>query len=202
MLSIHLSHRRSLAFLMLGMLGAGIFSIPGIANSAISAIDPAQPSSKGLLISQALPDFEEDDEFEQAGEGFHAIYVDRAGNVLGTFINIPNAQIKVYANGQIEVSEQNYTVETTYFSDGKVRAIGRTDFRYFRNGRIREIDDIDFRYFRSGRLREIENTDFDYLRSGRLQQIEDVHFRYDFNNLLETISADRTRSDIRIVVVD
>ena len=187
---------------MLGMLNAGVFSMPGMANSAISAIDPAQPSPETLLLSQALPDFEEEDGFEQMGEGFHAIYVDRAGNVLGTFVNIPNAQIKVYANGQVVVSEQNYTVETTYYSNGRIREIGRTRFRYFGNGRIREIDDIDFRYFSSGRLRAIENIDFDYFSSGRLKKIEEVRFRYDSNNLLETISADRTRSGIRIVVVE
>lgn len=186
---------------MLGLLNAGVFS-PTMAHSAMSTMDPVSPSAESLQLSQALPDFEDEDGFEEMGEGFHAIYVDRAGNVLGTFVNIPNAQIKVYANGEIVVAEQNYTVETTYYSDGKIRAIGRTRFRYFRSGRIREIYDIDFRYFRNGRLREIDNTDFGYLRSGRLRNIEDVRFRYDSDNLLETISDDQTRSGIRIVVVD
>lgn len=176
--------------------------MPVKANLAMSAIDPTQPNPENLLLSQALPDFEAEDGFEQMGAGFHAIYVDRVGNVLGTFVNIPNAQIKVYANGQVVVSEQNYTVETTYYSNGQIREIGRTRFRYFGNGRIREIDDIDFRYFSSGRLRAIENVDFDYFSSGRLRKIEEVRFQYDSDDLLETISADRTRSGIRIVVID
>lgn len=202
MLSIHLLSRRSVVFLMLGMLNAGVFSTPVRANAAISTIDPAQSSPENLLLSQVLPDFEEEDGFEEAGEGFHAIYIDRAGNVLGTFVNIPNARIKVYANGYIVVDAQDYTVEMTHYSNGKIREIGRTRFRYFGNGRIREIDDIDFRYFSNGRLSAIESVDFDYFSSGRLKKIEEVRFRYDSNHLLETISADRTRSGIRIVVVD
>lgn len=202
MLPIHFLSRKSVAFLMLGMLNAGVFSMPSRANSAISALDPAQPNPEGLLLSQALPDFEAEDGFEQMGEGFHAIYIDRTGNVLGTFVNIPNAQIKVYANGQIAVAEQNYTVETTYYSNGQIRAIGQTRFRYFGNGRIREIDDIDFHYLSSGRLSAIENIEFDYFSSGRLRKIEEVRFRYDSDDLLETISADLTRNGIRIIVVD
>ena len=176
--------------------------MPGMATSAISTVDSAQPSPKELLLSQALPDFEAEDGFELMGEGFHAIYVDRAGNVLGTFVTIPNAQIKVYASGQIAIAEQNYTVETTYYSNGQIREIGRTRFRYFGNGRIREIDDVDFRYLSNGRLRAIENIDFDYFSNGRLRKIEEVRFRYGSDNLLETISADRTRNGIHIVVVD
>ena len=200
MLPINWLYRRSVAVLMLGMLNASVFSMPGLANSAISTTAPGSPSPGNLLL--ALPDFEDEDGFEQMDEDFHSIYVDRAGNVLGTFVNIPHAQIKVYADGQIAVSEQNYTVETTYYSDDQIRTIGRTRFRYFRNGRIREIDDIDFRYSSSGRLRAIGNVDFSYFSSGRLRKIEDVRFRYDSDNILETISADQTRNGIRIVVVD
>ncbi|MEM6840445.1 MAG: hypothetical protein AAF609_26890 [Cyanobacteria bacterium P01_C01_bin.120] len=187
---------------MSGIFSAGTFSMPGIAHATISTINLAQPAPKNLLTGQVLPDFEIDDGFEQAGEGFHAIYVDRAGNVLGTFVNIPNAQIKVYSSGHILVSEQDYTVETTYYSDGKIRLIGRTRFRYFRDGRIREIDDINFRYLNNGRLRAIEDIDFNYFSNGRLKKIEDIRFRYDSDNLLETISAAQTRTGIRIIVVD
>jgi len=202
MLLPQLLSRRSVTFLMSGVLTIGTVTTPVMAYVAMSSVDIAQPEPKPLLLGQALPDFEPDDGFEQTGEGFHAIYVDRRGNVLGTFVNLPNAQIKVYADGRIVVIEQDYTVETQYYSDGQIRTLGRTDFRYYRNERIRSIDDIDFRYFRSGRLRSIGSTDFDYSSSGQLQQIEDVRFRYDRDDLLETISAAETRRGIRIVVVD
>ncbi|MGD1856829.1 MAG: hypothetical protein ACFB2W_21555 [Leptolyngbyaceae cyanobacterium] len=193
---------RVAAFFASGLLNVGIFSMSDMLNATLSDVVSAQPSQKSLLLSQGLPDFDEDDEFEQAGEGIHAVYVDRAGNVLGTFVNIPNAQIKVYASGQIEITKQTYTVETNYGSDGQIRTIGRTRFRYFNNGRIREIDDIDFRYFNSGRLKRIANIDFSYFSSGRLRRIEQVRFRYSANDRLETISAAQTNSGIRIVIVN
>lgn len=202
MFPTRLSDRRLTILLMSGLLCVGIASTPDRALAGTSAIAPAPPSQPGRLLGQALADFEEDNEFEQLGEGFHAIYVDRAGHVLGTFVNIPHAKIKVYASGQIEVVEHDYTVETEFNSDGQIRAIGSTNFSYFNNGRIREINDINFRYFSSGQLREIETTDFDYSSSGRLRKIENVRFNYDSLGLLETISATQTLNGIRIVVVD
>ena len=152
--------------------------------------------------TQPLLDFDEDDEFEAAGEGFHALYVDIFGNVLGTFVNIPGAKIRVYASGQIAIAEQDYTQEIQYYSNGRIRSIGETRFRYSQSGRIREIDDTEFQYSSNGRLRAIGDVDFNYSSSGRLRAIEDVNFDYRSNGQLDTISADQTRNGIRIVIVD
>jgi len=188
--------------LVSGLLNIALFSLTARGLASTSAIAPTYPSHQDQQVSQALPDFEVDDDLETAGEGVQAIYVDQVGNVLGTFVNIPGARIKVYANGEIAIDEQDYTQEIRYFSNGRIRTIGNAEFGYFSTGRIREIDGIAFSYFSSGRPRAVGNIDFEYFSSGRLAAIDNVRFEYDSTGQLETISAAQTSSGIRIVVID
>ena len=152
--------------------------------------------------TQILVDFEEEDGLDDEGLGFHAIYVDREGNVLGTFVNVPGAKIKVYADGQIELESRDYTTEIDYYYDGDIRSIGNARFRYSSNGRIRTIGDTDFRYSRRGLFERVGNTELDYSSRGRLQKIEDVSFDYDRNGVIESIEARETQDGISIIVVN
>lgn len=152
--------------------------------------------------TQILVDFDEEDGLDNEGPGFHAIYVDREGNVLGTFVNVPGAKIRVYADGQIELESRDYTTEIDYYSNGNIRSIGDTRFRYSTNGRLRSIGDIDFRYSRRGLFQRVGNTELDYSSRGRLQKIEDVSFDYDRNGVIESIEARETQDGIRIIVVN
>ncbi|MEL6402682.1 MAG: hypothetical protein AAFR26_26960 [Cyanobacteria bacterium J06626_4] len=179
--------------------GLLLMSEPNIADASATVL-ASRYQSQG--INQPLPDFDEDDEFEQAGEGFHAIYVDRLGRVLGTFVNVPGAQLQVYAGGEVAISEQDYTAAVDYRSDGRIRSIGDTRLSYFRSGRLRAVIGIDFNYFQSGRFRSIGTVDFAYFSSGRLKEIEGIDFDYDSDGVLETISDRETRNGIRIVVVN
>lgn len=182
--------------LMLMLATAGL-SLTGTATATDTDTDASDQTS-----SELLPDFEADDGLESEEEGFDTIYVDREGNLLGTFVNVPGAKIKVYASGQIEFEARDYTTEVDYDSNGRIRAIGRTRLSYYPSGRIRSIANIDFRYSKSGRVRSIGDTDFDYARSGRISEIEDVEFEYDRDGILESIDASQTRDGIRIVVVN
>ena len=149
-------------------------------------------------------DFEEDDALDQSGRGINAIYVDNQGNVLGTFVNIPGAKIKVFASGEIEIEERDYTTEIDYHRDGRIREIGNARFRYYSNDRIREIGNIDFTYRRNGQLKRIDNLRFRYFVNGRIKEIDNVRFDYESasSNLIETISSPFTRGGIRIVIVN
>ncbi len=179
--------------------GLLLMSDPKIAAAAATVL-ASRYQSQG--VDQPLPNFDEDDEFEQAGEGFHAIYVDRLGRVLGTFVNVPGAQLQVYVAGEVAISERDYTAAVDYRSDGRIRSIGDTRLSYFRNGRLRAVAGIDFNYFQSGRFRSIDTVDFAYFSSGRLKEIEGVDFDYDSDGVLETISDRETPNGIRIIVVN
>lgn len=159
-------------------------------------------ASKRFQVSGSQVDFEEDDALDQADEGFNAVYIDNLGNVLGTFVNIPGAKVKVYADGRIELEERDYTTEVDYRGDGRVMRIGDVTFSYFRNGRIRTIDDIDFSYSRNGRLRGIGDLEIRYFASGRLKEIDTVDFEYEPSGILRTISETQTDDGILIVVVN
>lgn len=147
-------------------------------------------------------DFDEEDDLETTEEGFQAIYVNQRGGVLGTFVTVPGARIKVYASGQIEIDKRDYTTEITYYNDGRIRTLGNAQFTYYTDGRIRTIDNTRFRYFGTGRLQSIDNIDFRYYNSGRLQSIDDVSFDYEPIGEIRSISSAETRRGIRIVVVD
>lgn len=152
-------------------------------------------------------DFEEDDALDQSGRGINAIYVDNRGNVLGTFVNIPGAKIKVFASGEIEIEERDYTTEIDYYSDGRdgrIREIGNVRFRYYSNDRIREIGNIDFTYRRNGQLERIDALRFRYFANGRIKEIDNVRFDYESasSDLIETISSSYTQGGIRIVIVN
>lgn len=149
-----------------------------------------------------LLDFDEEDGLNQEEDGFNAIYVDREGNVLGTFVNVQGAKLKVYADGRIELESRDYTTEVDYDANGKIRSIGNVRLRYFNSDRIRSIGDVDFRYSRNGHLDRIGNTEFDYSSRGRLRRIEDVRFDYDRDDILESIDDNETRDGIRIIVVN
>ena len=187
------SQRFSLRFVLL-LTTLGLFLAVPAANA--DSLKQTQTPT-GTLV-----DFDDDDGLDDEGEGFHAIYVDREGNVLGTFVNVPGAKIKVYANGQIELESRDYTTEVDYNSNGRIRTIGGARLRYFSNSRIRTIDGIDFRYSRNGLLERIGSTEIDYSSRGRLRRIEDVGFDYDRNNILESIDDNETRDGIRIIVVN
>ncbi|MBT9316229.1 hypothetical protein [Leptothoe spongobia] len=150
-----------------------------------------------------LVDFEEEDGLDHEKAGFNAVYIDREGNVLGTFVNVPGAKIKVYSDGRIELESRDYTTEVDYNSNGEIRSIGDARLRYFSgSNRVRAIDDIDFRYRRNGLVERIGNTEFDYSSRGRLRRIEDVRLNYDRNDILESIDDNKTQDGIRIIVVN
>ena len=184
------------------LIGAMRFDSMAVGVKDVSGSIPITDVSQRYQASGSLMDFEEDDALNQVAEGFNAIYIDNLGNVLGTFVNIPGAKIKVYASGQIEIEERDYTTEAEYRSDGRVRQIGDVEFSYFRNGRIRSIDTIDFSYSRNGRLRNIGDLTIRYFSNGRLKEIDTVEFEYESSGLLRTISDTQTDAGILIVVVN
>ncbi|MEM7794797.1 MAG: hypothetical protein AAF579_10125 [Cyanobacteria bacterium P01_C01_bin.118] len=189
----HITHRFSLTVvLLLATLGLSL------AAPAVNADVPkqAQPSSQNLV------NFNDEDSLDDVDEGFNAVYVDREGNLLGTFVNVPGAKIKVYSDGQIELDSRDYTTEINYASDGDIRSIGRERLSYSSSGRIRRIGDTNFRYTSRGALRSIGDTTIDYSSRGRLQKIEDVSFDYDRDGMIESIEARETRDGIRIIVVN
>ena len=152
---------------------------------------------------RTLPDFDDDDGLDEHEEyGIHTLYVDNAGNLLGTFVNVPGAKVKVYADGRVELQLRNYTREVDYYPNGNIRSIGDIRFRYYSNSRIRKIGGIHFRYNSRGVLRRIGRTNIDYGSRGRLEAIEYVDFDYDNNGMLESIEASHTRYGTRIVVVN
>jgi hypothetical protein len=79
--------------------------------------------------------------------GSTPLFVDNRGNVLGTFVYVLGAKIKVLASGAIAIDEQDYTYKVKYDNKGRVHSIGDADFSYFNNGQIRSINGIVFTYF-------------------------------------------------------
>ena len=193
MVLIRISPKLSLSLTLL-LATVGLWSTAPTANA-----DFLKQTQKSTQISV---NFDEEDGLDDEGPGFHAIYLDREGNVLGTFVNVPGAKIKVYADGQIELESRDYTTEIDYYSDGDIRSIGNVRFRYSSGGRIRKIGDTDFRYSRRGLLQRIGDTELDYSSRGRLQKIEDVSLDYDRDGVIESIEARETRDGIRIIVVN
>jgi hypothetical protein len=123
------------------------------------------------------------------------------GNVLGAFFAIPGARLKIYANGQLEIDQRDYTTEATYRRDGRLSTLGNTTFTYDSAGRLRSIDGTRFSYFSSGRLQAMGDVDFSYFSRGQLQRIEDVSFEYERSGTIRRISAEQTRDGLPIVVV-
>lgn len=166
---------------------------------------PGLGSDSAAYANQSYPtqaDFEfQDDDLELDEEGFQTIYVDDLGNVLGTFVTVPGARLKVYANGQIAIDRRDFTTEVTTFSNGRISAIGEARFEYFSSGRISSINGIRFSYFNSGRLQSIDDIRFSYFSRGQLQSIDDVFFDYDRSGMIRSISQTQTSDGIRIIVV-
>ncbi|MEM6256476.1 MAG: hypothetical protein AAF821_26505 [Cyanobacteria bacterium P01_D01_bin.156] len=189
---LHISFKLSLSLVLL------------LATVGITATVPANAETlkSTQKSTQSLVDFNEEDGLDEEAIGFHSIYVDREGNVLGTFVNVPGAKIKVYADGQTELESRDYTTEIDYYSDGGIRSIGNARFRYSRNGRIQTIGGTDFRYNRRGLFQRVGDIEIDYSSRGRLQKIEDVSFDYDRSGMIESIESRETRNGIRIVVVN
>ncbi|PSN15338.1 hypothetical protein C7293_07550 [filamentous cyanobacterium CCT1] len=102
----------------------------------------------------------QDDALELGEEGFQAIYIDALGNVLGTFVTVPGARLKVFANGQLTIDQRDFTTEITYFSNGRIRTLGDARFEYFSGGQISSINGIRFSYFTNGRLASIGDVRF------------------------------------------
>lgn len=193
MAQTHISQRFSLSLVLL-LTASGLFLTAPAAHANLSK----QVQDRAEL----LVDFDDEDGLTNAEEGVNAIYVDTEGNVLGTFVNIPGAKIKVYADGRIELEDRDYTTELDYYSNGRIRSIGDDRFRYANSGRIRSIGTTDFRYTRSGVFRRVGNTELDYSARGRLQKIENVDFDYDRDGTIETIEDRETQDGIRIIVVN
>ena len=178
------------------------FSLALLMTAAVAVPADAHVSKQNQREANVLPDFDEDDGLEQEETAFNAVYLDREGNVLGTFIDVPGARIRVYTGGSIEIETRDYTTGVDYYSDGQIRRIGNTRFRYSNSDRIRRIGETEFQYTRSGRFRQIGNVSFDYSSRGRLQQIENVDLDYDRDGILESIEDRETRNGVRIVVVN
>lgn len=164
--------------------------------------DYPNPLYQAQANSDDLMDFEEDDALEPMDNGFNAIYVDNQGSVLGTFVYIPGAKLKVYASGQMVIEERDYTTRAEYYNNGRLREIGGVEFRYFNGGRIRSIGNVDFRYSNRGELTDVDNVHIKYANSGRVREIDGVRFEYERFGVIETISSVQTESGIRIVVVN
>lgn len=203
-----MNHSLQALRLLTGLLGISTLLMSGVAGSAFAIAAPRTSAHSDTLISQRYQvpggpiDFEEDDALEPTDDGFNAIYVNNRGSVLGTFINIPGAKIKVYANGQIEIEERDYTTEVDFRDDGSIREIGDVDFRFSGVGRISAIGDIDFRYSSSGRLREIADIEVRYFSSGRVKEIDTVEFDYERSGVIRTISEPQTEDGVWVVVVN
>lgn len=176
-----------------------------IGLSLVSDLMPGSWPDGMAYANQNYPtqtDFEfQENELELATEGFQTIYVDALGNVLGTFVTVPGARLKVYANGQLAIDRRDFTTEVTTFNNGRISAIGAARFEYFSNGRISSINGIRFSYFTSGRLQSIDDIRFSYFSRGQLQSIDDVSFDYERSGVLRSISQTQTSDGIRIVVV-
>ncbi|MEA5451682.1 hypothetical protein VB780_24110 [Leptolyngbya sp. CCNP1308] len=177
------------------IIGLSLFSdlLPGLWPDGMAYANQSYPT-------QADFEFQEED-LALAAEGFQTIYVDALGNVLGTFVTVPGARLKVYANGQIAIDRRDFTTEVTTFSDGRIRAVGEARFEYFSNGRVSNINGIRFSYFNSGRLQSIGDVRFSYFSRGQLQSIDDVFFDYERSGVIRSISQIQTSDGIRIVVV-
>ncbi len=173
--------------------------IPALVS--LSALSPLLPNSVARAVAQV--DFEfEPEALDSEREGLRAVYVDTAGNLLGTFISVPGARLRVDASGQLQIDQRDFTTEVTYFNDGRIRTLGNARFTYATSGRIRSIHGINFNYFSSGRLSAVGNTQLSYSRQGRLQRVAEVSFDYDGSGALRRISQNQTRDGIRIVVVN
>ncbi|MBE9159745.1 hypothetical protein IQ265_23340 [Nodosilinea sp. LEGE 06152] len=143
----------------------------------------------------------QDSALELGEEGFQAIYVDALGNVLGTFVTVPGARFKVYANGQLTIDQRDFTTEVTYFSNGRIRTLGDARFEYFSGGQISSINGIRFSYFSSGRLASIGDVRFSYFSQGQVRSIDDVSLEYEPGGVIRSISQNQTSDGIRVVVV-
>ncbi|EKU98073.1 hypothetical protein Lepto7375DRAFT_7333 [Leptolyngbya sp. PCC 7375] len=55
--------------------------------------------------------------------GSQPLDVDNAGNLLGTFVNVPGAKFKVYADGRVELQLRNYTTEVDHYPNGNIRSM-------------------------------------------------------------------------------
>ncbi|MFQ4134822.1 hypothetical protein PGN35_000725 [Nodosilinea sp. PGN35] len=163
----------------------------------LAAFSPLVPTAVAQVDFEFQPEA-----LEPEREGLHAVYVDTAGNLLGTFVVVPGARLRIDATGQVEIDQRDFTTEATYFNDGRLRTLGDARFAYAINGRIRSIHGINFNYFSNGRLRAVGNTRLDYSRQGRLQRIADVSLDYDGSGTLRRINQNQTRDGIRIVVVN
>ncbi|MBD0337009.1 MAG: hypothetical protein ICV62_16090 [Cyanobacteria bacterium Co-bin13] len=188
------------------LTGESPHSPGGSALQQLSANAFAQANQCYQSTPTAQQNFDEDAGLEQPEDIttalFQAIYINRAGEVLGTFVSVPGARIKVYASGQIEIEARDYTTEVTYYNNGCPRTIGNSRLNYFSGGRIRSIDRINFTYYGNGRLRTLGGLRFNYFNSGRLQDISNVALEYDSDGMLKRISASQTNSGIRVIVVD
>ncbi|MBD2259468.1 hypothetical protein [Pseudanabaena sp. FACHB-2040] len=188
------------------LLADGSHSRVGSALQQLSTNALAQTSQRDQNSPPARQDFDEDAGLEQPEDIrtalFQAVYVNRAGDVLGTFVNVPGAKIKVYASGQIEFEARDYTTEVTYYDNGRPRVIGNSRLTYYNDGSIRSIGGINFSYYNNSRLRNLGSLRFVYFNSGRLQNIDNVSFEYDSDGVLKRISASQTSSGIRVIVVD
>ncbi|WP_035990903.1 hypothetical protein [Leptolyngbya sp. KIOST-1] len=174
-------------------------SIPALVG--LSTLSPLVPDAVASAVAQA--DFEfQPESLDPEREGLEAVYVDTAGNLLGTFVMIPGARLRVDASGQIEVERRDFTTEVTYFNDGRIRTLGNALFVYATSGRIRSVHGINFNYFSSGRLRAVGHTLLNYSRQGRLQRIADVSLDYDSSGALRRISQNQTRDGVRVVVIN
>jgi hypothetical protein len=194
-------HSASLA-LALGIIGAptlvglGPFapSLPSSWYEAAAQSDLSYPTQANFEFRPELLD--------PLDEGFQAIYIDLFGNVLGTFVTVPGARLKVYANGDVEIDQRDFTTEVTYFGNGRIRTVGNARFEYFNNGRIRRLHDINFSYFTNGHPQAIGNLRFTYFSQGRLHRIGNVAVDYERNGEIRRISQPQTSQGVRIIVVN
>ncbi|MBD2259467.1 hypothetical protein [Pseudanabaena sp. FACHB-2040] len=188
------------------LIGRPVHSPGGSALQQLSANALAQTSQRYQSSPTAQQDFDEDAGLEQPENIrtalFQAVYINRAGNLLGTFVNVPGGKIKVYASGQIEIEARDYTTEVTYYNNGRLRTVGNSRLTYFNDGRIRSIGRISFSYYGNGRLRTLGGLRFDYFNNGRLRDIDNVFFEYSSDGVIKRISTSQTNSGIRVIVVD
>ncbi|MBD0269471.1 MAG: hypothetical protein ICV77_14405 [Cyanobacteria bacterium Co-bin8] len=187
-------------------MGRPVHSLGGSALQQLSANALAQTSQLDQSSPPAQQDFDEDAGLEQPEDIrtalFQAVYINRAGNLLGTFVNVPGGKIKVYASGQIEIEARDYTTEVTYYNNGRLRTVGNSRLTYFNDGRIRSIGRISFSYYGNGRLRTLGGLRFDYFNNGRLRDIDNVFFEYTSDGVIKRVSTSQTNSGIRVIVVD
>ena len=192
---------RLLSRLVLGIAGAQI--AVGISASSNPLLTPwLSPVAQANQSYPTQASFEYQDNARELGEeGFQAIYIDALGNVLGTFVTVPGARLKVYANGQLTIDQRDFTTEITYFSNGRIRTLGDARFEYFSGGQISNINGIRLSYFSDGRLSSIGDVRFSYFSQGQLRSIDDVSLEYEPRGIIRSISQNQTDDGIRIVVV-